>query len=396
MDNLRNLAMKYDADGKEISGIADSGAMMTPVSVDGAGVTEVTMTLLPDGGTADMNAEDTAAEPVYTGVMARGRKQEEFEEGGRAPFAYLEEEQNLNFPAFSAETVDEDAPLTSFQIAGKWLRQAADLRNYWALLENFGAQAAEYKWAYDEGKFGTFEAGAFGRELLKAGARGLGANTLRTAGNVLSMFGANLESRNAGTAAVTAGAGLLVPETGKIFKNIGDKLGEYAGKIENSELLAPAAEAYSADPNWSKLANVLGQGSSQVLAMGTMAKFIGSGPTYGLFAGGGAGEIFKESYAKDGDIDTANTLALISGGTTFAIDKLFSPLPKQIEKDVRITSKMIAREIAGAPLREAGTEVLQQMMAEEETVEVNCHFCGKKYTFTPEELQQLRDEEPEE
>lgn len=378
MDNLRNLAMKYDADGKEISGIADSGAMMTPVpegsvadgtmmtpvSVDGAGVTEVTMTLLPDGGTADMNAEDTAAEPVYTGVMARGRKQEEFEEGGRAPFAYLEEEQNLNFPAFSAETVDEDAPLTSFQIAGKWLRQAADLRNYWALLENFGAQAAEYKWAYDEGKFGTFEAGAFGRELLKAGARGLGANTLRTAGNVLSMFGANLESQNAGTAAVTAGAGLLVPETGKIFKNIGDKLGEYAGKIENSELLAPAAEAYSADPNWSKLANVLGQGSSQVLAMGTMAKFIGSGPTYGLFAGGGAGEIFKESYAKDGDIDTANTLALISGGTTFAIDKLFSPLPKQIEKDARITSKMIAREIAGAPLREAGTEVLQQMMAE--------------------------------
>lgn len=406
MDNLRNLAMKYDADGKEISGIADSGAMMTPVpegsaagetmmtpvptygaadgtmmtpvpaygvadgtmmtpvSVDGAGVTEMAMTLLPDGGTADMNAEDTAAEPVYTGVMARGRKQEEFEEGGRAPFAYLEEEQNLNFPAFSAETVDEDAPLTSFQIAGKWLRQAADLRNYWALLENFGAQAAEYKWAYDEGKFGTFEAGAFGRELLKAGARGLGANTLRTAGNVLSMFGANLESRNAGTAAVTAGAGLLVPETGKIFKNIGDKLGEYAGKIENSELLAPAAEAYSADPNWSKLANVLGQGSSQVLAMGTMAKFIGSGPTYGLFAGGGAGEIFKESYAKDGDIDAANTLALISGGTTFAIDKLFSPLPKQIEKDARITSKMIAREIAGAPLREAGTEVLQQMMAE--------------------------------
>lgn len=407
MDNLRNLAMKYDADGKETSGIADGGAMMTPIPGDGAaggammtpmpgngaegdammtsvpgdgaagdaimtpvpgdgaaGVTGMAMTLLPGAGAADMNTEDTAAEPVYTGVMARGRKQEEFEEGGRAPFAYLEEEQNLNFPAFSAETVDEDAPLTSFQIAGKWLRQAADLRNYWALLENFGAQAAEYKWAYDEGKFGTFEAGAFGRELLKAGARGLGANTLRTAGNVLSMFGANLESQNAGTAAVTAGAGLLVPETGKIFKNIGDKLGEYAGKIENSELLAPAAEAYSADPNWSKLANVLGQGSSQVLAMGTMAKFIGSGPTYGLFAGGGAGEIFKESYAKDGDIDTANTLALISGGTTFAIDKLFSPLPKQIEKDARITSKMIAREIAGAPLREAGTEVLQQMMAE--------------------------------
>ena len=93
-------------------GVAD-GTMMTPVSVDGAGVTEMAITLLPDGGTADMHAEDTATEPVYTGVMARGRKQEQFEEGGRAPFAYLEEEQNLNFPAFSAETVDEDAPLTS-------------------------------------------------------------------------------------------------------------------------------------------------------------------------------------------------------------------------------------------------------------------------------------------
>lgn len=106
MDNLRNLAMKYDADGKETSGIADGGAMMTPILGDGAaggammtpmpgngaaGVTGMAMTLLPGAGAADMNTEDTAAEPVYTGVMARGRKQEEFGEGGRAPFAYLEE-----------------------------------------------------------------------------------------------------------------------------------------------------------------------------------------------------------------------------------------------------------------------------------------------------------------
>ena len=36
-----------------------------------------------------------------------------------------------------------------------------------------------------------------------------------------------------------------------------------------------------------------------------------------------------------------------------------------------------------------GKEDLQQMMAEEETVEVNCHFCGKKYHFNQEDLKAL-------
>mgnify|MGYP006914799504 CR=1 FL=1 len=54
-------------------GVAD-GTMMTPVSVDGAGVTEVTMTLLPDGGTADMSAEDTAAGNSKNLRKADGRR----------------------------------------------------------------------------------------------------------------------------------------------------------------------------------------------------------------------------------------------------------------------------------------------------------------------------------
>ena len=93
--------MKYDADGKEISGIADSGAMMTPVpegsaagetmmtpvpaygvadgtmmtpvSVDGAGVTEVTMTLLPDSGEPIQRPTQVTSEQVreLTPTMTR-------------------------------------------------------------------------------------------------------------------------------------------------------------------------------------------------------------------------------------------------------------------------------------------------------------------------------------
>ena len=36
-----------------------------------------------------------------------------------------------------------------------------------------------------------------------------------------------------------------------------------------------------------------------------------------------------------------------------------------------------------------GKKDLQQMMAEEDTVEVNCHFCGKKYHFDQEDLKAL-------
>lgn len=54
------------------------------------------------------------------------------------------------------------------------------------------------------------------------------------------------------------------------------------------------------------------------------------------------------------------------------------------------------RERTERVLKALGNQELTQLIAEGEPVEVNCHFCGKKYTFTLEELQQLRDEEPEE
>lgn len=286
------------------------------------------------------------------------------DDSAAAGFDFIENEQNLAMPPLTADSISEDEPISSLQAMGRWLRQAADWRTYWGAAESLGEQAAEYKFAYDEGKLGDFEAKSFAKETLKAGVRSLGADSLRAAGNVFAMFGANLENRGAASAIATAGAGLALPEAGKIMQTIGGKLGEFAEKLENAPLLAPAEAAYDNDPNWLKIANVLGQGSGQVLAMGGLARFIGAAPAYGLFAGGGAGEVFRESYAKDGDADTATTLALLSGGTTFAIDRLFSPLPKQISGEARTTAKMIAREMAGAPLREAGSEVLQQLLAE--------------------------------
>ena len=313
------------------------------------------------------------ATPQATNELGAGQQQQTLlptvgrsddDDSAAAGFDFIENEQNLAMPPLTADSISEDEPISSLQAVGRWLRQAADWRTYWGAAESLGEQAAEYKFAYDEGKLGDFEAKSFAKETLKAGVRSLGADSLRAAGNVFAMFGANLENRGAASAIATAGAGLALPEAGKIMQTIGGKLGEFAEKLENAPLLAPAEAADDNDPNWLKIANVLGQGSGQVLAMGGLARFIGAAPAYGLFAGGGAGEVFRESYAKDGDADTATTLALLSGGTTFAIDRLFSPLPKQISGEARTTAKMIAREMVGAPLREAGSEVLQQLLAE--------------------------------
>ncbi len=280
------------------------------------------------------------------------------------PFSYLENEHNLQFPQLSADTLDTQKPHSAFQAVGDWLKQATDMRTYWNALESFGEDVAQYKWAYDQGDMGDFDAAAFSKETFKAAARGFTSDNLRMIGNVLSAFGANIENKHLGTAALTAGTTLFAPQAGTLLKNIGDKFQHYADRVETDSVLSPMQTAYNTDPSWEKLANVLGQGSAQVLSMGTMAKYLGAAPAYALFAGGGAAQVFNESFDKEGNIDTANTLALLSGGTTFAIDKLFNPLPKQIENRAKMTSKMIAKEILGAPLREAGTEVLQQLLAE--------------------------------
>ncbi len=296
---------------------------------------------------------------AYNGVLRVDNSDET-----RGRFQFLENERNLEFPPFSAATIDPEAPLTGFQAAGEWLKRASDYQIYMDGIQSLGAEAAEYKWAYDQGKMGEFDAKKFGKEALKAGARGLMGETVKTVGNMLYMFGANLEGGKQDENIERSGFAYYMPKAGKLLQDIGSAVSRFSEKVENIELLAPAADIYEEQPTWTKVANVLGQGSAQVLAMGAMSKYIGAAPTYAWFAGGGALDVFHESYEKDQNIGKARTLAAINGATTFAIDKLFSPLPDMVEKNAKVTSKMIAKEIIGAPLREAGTEVLQQMLAE--------------------------------
>lgn len=277
---------------------------------------------------------------------------------------YLSNEQNLDIPPVNGDMVDEDAPFDSLKTAGKWLREAMNLKNYWQGIERFGEDVARYKWAYDQGEMGEFDGKTFAGEAMKAGIRSVGRDTLRTAGNMLSMFGANLSRRSIPTTIMTSGAGLMMPEVGEVYQKIGETFRAYADEVENIDFFAAADATYDEDPSWNKLANVIGSGAAQVLAMGGMARLIGAGATYGLFAGGSAGEIFNEALQQDGDVGKANTLAAMNAGVSFAIDKLFDPLPETVAKNAKLTSKKVVEEMFGAPLREAGAEVLQQMLAE--------------------------------
>lgn len=278
---------------------------------------------------------------------------------------YLETERKLNIPEFNADAVNEDEPFSSFKMAGKWLREALDVRNYIKASERLGEDVAFYKWAYDEGKMGEFDFVDFSKEMAKSGVRSLGADTLRMAGNIMSMFGTNVENsfgiKQDKKSVITE---KVLPNVGRVFKDIGGSFKQYAEDVENLEILAPSDEVFDEDPSFLRLANVIGSGASQVLAMGGLAKLIGTRATYGLYAIGGAGEVFEESYDKDNDIGKANVLAATNAGVSFALDKIINPLPKTVEKNVKVTSRMIAEEMVGAPLREAGTEVLQQMLAE--------------------------------
>lgn len=278
---------------------------------------------------------------------------------------FLETQCKLDVPEFNADAVSDDEPFSSFKMAGKWLKEATDIRNYLKAGERIGEDIASYKWAYDEGKMCEFKLADFSKEVAKSGVRSLGGNTLRMAGNMISMLGVNVAgnfgAKSEGKSIVRE---KVLPSVGKTLQDIGEAFSLYADNVENLEFLAPSEDAKNEDPSFVRLANIVGSGASQVLAMGAISKFIGTGATYGLYASGSAGEVFEEAYSQDNDIAKANTLAVANAGVSFLLDKIINPLPKTVEKNAKITSQMIAKEMIGAPLREAGTEILQQMLAE--------------------------------
>ncbi|MBR5599034.1 MAG: hypothetical protein IKW39_03240 [Alphaproteobacteria bacterium] len=277
---------------------------------------------------------------------------------------YLENQTNLDILDINSIDVDENRPVSFMQKIGDLASDKFFYNKFINDIEKIGEDFARYKWAYDEGKFGEFDGKKFMGEAFKAGLRGAGSGSLRMAGNVLNVIGSNLENNTLLSGLVSGGAGIFMSDAKKIFRELGNVLYDYALEVENSPLLAPSFEAYQEDPNWMSVANVIGQGSGSVISMGGISKVIGSKATYGLFAVGGGGEVFIESLEKDGDINKANVLGGLSGSATYVIDRIFNPLPKQLEKGVKKTSSLIAKEMLGAPLREAGSEVLQQIVAE--------------------------------
>ena len=279
-------------------------------------------------------------------------------------FSYLENEHNLEIPKFNKEDIDDKEPFSNFKMAGKWLREAIDLDNYRKAVESMGEEVAKYKWAFDQGEMGEFNLKDFSSEVVKSGVRSMGVNTLNMAGNIMSMMGTNLKSDDIDFNSDSVVRKKILPKMSDTFLKLGNTLKDYAAKVEDIEFLAPSDEVYNEDPSFARLANVLGSGASQVLMMGAMSKAIGSVATYGLYSAGSGSEVFAQSYEKDNDLAKANTLAVANAGISFAIDKIFSPLPEVVEKNAKVTAKMIADDMLGAPLKEAGTEILQQMLAE--------------------------------
>lgn len=54
-----------------------------------------------------------------------------------------------------------------------------------------------------------------------------------------------------------------------------------------------------------------------------------------------------------------------------------------------------SRERTERVLKALGNTELSKLAEEGEPITVNCHFCGKEYKFTPDELQKLCSEEEE-
>ena len=274
----------------------------------------------------------------------------------------LKADLDLKLP--SPELTDENAPYTSWQVMGNWLKELTDYKNYLDGGAYLGAEVARYKQAYDEGKIDDFAGGKFAKETFKSGVRTLGGNSLHTLGTLTKMVGENIKQHPYAAAALSGGLSVVMPKVGEDLVHVGDVFTRASDKVYGWTALAPDEEIYQDNPSWTGLANILGSASAHLLTMGMMSKYIGAKPTYGLFALGGSSEMYEAARADNQEVDTANTAALINGSVSYALDRIFSPLPKQLEKRAQMTAHEIAKEAVGASFRESATEVLQQIGAE--------------------------------
>lgn len=98
------------------------------------------------------------------------------------------------------------------------------------------------------------------------------------------------------------------------------------------------------------------------------------------------GEISSITSMLDKNMSPEDILEFVLG--EFEL-KIYDRLPCCFECDC-------TRERVSKALISVGRKELQDMIEEGKDVELQCHFCSKKYTFTPEELKTMMEEASEE
>lgn len=193
-------------------------------------------------------------------------------------------------------------------------------------------------------------------EVARGATREFAVNTPKIASNILRMVGTNVKSAK-GDGFVSTGINALADAFGTVS--------EYMGDIE---VLKPDQSimkgSFAENPSWKRFGNVIGGGAGQALTMGGLSRIGGHKLAYGFYALAGGAEVFQESYEKDKDVGKANTLAALTAASTYMIDRWIDPLPDNIAKGAKLTSKQVIKEMAKAPIKEVPAETLQQVYSE--------------------------------
>lgn len=197
--------------------------------------------------------------------------------------------------------------------------------------------------------------GTFGKELARGVVSEIAVNTPKIASDVAYWLGMNMRDPVSGQTNAMADGFLGISET---LQNISD----YMGDVEI--LKSQALPSLSGGLSWGQIGSVGGYGIGQGVTMAVMARTMGVKAAYGFYALAGGGDVFKESYQKEGGMGKANTLATMNSAATYMIDRWFDPLPENIATGARMTAKQVAKEIGKAVVNEPLSEGLQQVFAE--------------------------------
>lgn len=271
--------------------------------------------------------------------------------------------------------------LSNLDLLAEWTKQVLNPKIYIGLGMNFAENAKPaLDWAVSEdAKLEDFDINSVSKEFGKSALRETSAGTLKIVSNMTFSLGHNLQDED--------------NEQNFISKNIlkfSDSCKNVAEKIKNYEFLKTDDEilagTFKDNPSWERLANVLGGSSGQVANMFLISKFTSPKVAYGFYAGASGSEMFRESYEKEQNLSKANTLAAISTVSTYALDRIFEPLPLDIDKGMKTTAAKIGHELLLSPVKEGTTETLQGVLAENLVKKIGINPTQDLYEGTIENL----------